>query len=88
MKTRGSRPHSEATSTSLPRHPVVASLSRWMVKPHQFRVGDLVKVVQVPPRLHDAAGIGAPELFRRALGETLRIDGFGRHGHLELSVLE
>ena len=59
-----------------------------MVKPHQFRIGDLVKVVQVPPRLHDAAGIGAPELFRRALGETLRIDGFGRHGHLELSVLE
>jgi hypothetical protein len=59
-----------------------------MVKPHQFRVGDLVKVVQVPPDLHDAAGIGTPQLFQRVLGKTLRIDGFGRYGHLELNVLD
>ena len=59
-----------------------------MVKPHKFRVGDLVTVVQVPPDLDDAAGIGTPELFQRVLGKTLRIDGFGRYGHLELNVLD
>jgi hypothetical protein len=59
-----------------------------MVEPHQFRVGDLVKVVQAPPDLHDAAGIGTPELFQRVLGKILRIDGFGRYGHLELNVLD
>ena len=59
-----------------------------MVNPHQFRVSDLVKVVQVPPRLHDAAGIDTPELFQRVLGKTLRIEGFGRYGHLELNVLD
>jgi len=54
-----------------------------MVKPHQFRIGDLVKVVQIPPDLDDAAGIGTPELFQRVVGKTLRIDGFGEYGHLE-----
>jgi hypothetical protein len=56
-----------------------------MVKPHQFRVGDLVKVVQIPSDLHDAAGIGTPELFQRVLGKRLLVDGFGRYGHLELT---
>jgi len=59
-----------------------------MVKPHQFRVGDLVKVVRVPPGLHDAASIGTPQLFQRVVGKTLRIDGFGEFGHLELNVLD
>jgi hypothetical protein len=59
-----------------------------MVKPHQFRIGDLVKVVQIPPDLNDAAGICTPELFQRVVGKTLRIDGFGRYGHLELNVLD
>jgi hypothetical protein len=48
-----------------------------MVKRHQFRIGDLVKVVQIPSDLNDAAGIGTPELFQRVVGKTLRIDGFG-----------
>ena len=59
-----------------------------MVKPHQFRIGDLVKVVQIPPDLNDAAGIDTPELFQRVVGKTLRIDGFERYGHLELNVLD
>lgn len=59
-----------------------------MPKPHQFRVGEYVKVLQVPPGLHDASGIGTPELFRRVVGKTLRIDGFGQYGHLELNVLD
>ena len=59
-----------------------------MVKSHHFRVGDLVKVVQVPPGLHDEASIGTPQLFQRVVGKTLRIDGFGEFGHLELNVLD
>ena len=59
-----------------------------MVKAHQFRVGEYVKVLQVPPGLHDAAGIGTLQLFQRVVGKTLRVDGFGRHGHLELNVLD
>ena len=59
-----------------------------MVKPHQFRIGDLVKVVQIPLELNDAAGIGTSELFQRVVGKTLRIDGLGEYGHLELNVLD
>ena len=61
-----------------------------MVKPgdSQFRVGDLIRVVQIPADLHDAAGIGTPEVFHRALGKTFRVEGFDEHGHLELVVAE
>ena len=59
-----------------------------MVKPHTFKIGDMVTVTHVPPGLHDAAAIGTPKLFARVLGKTLRVDGFGRYGHLELNVLD
>jgi|SRR5882757_6822774 len=59
-----------------------------MVKPRTIKIGDLVTVTQVPPELHDAASIGTPELFRQVVGKTLRVDGFGRYGHLELNVLD
>lgn len=59
-----------------------------MVKPsrHKFKVGDLVRVVAIPADLHDAAGIGTPEVFVGAVGKTFRIEGFGEYGHLELVV--
>jgi hypothetical protein len=28
-----------------------------------FKVGDLIRVVKIPSDLHDAAGIGTPEVF-------------------------
>ena len=59
-----------------------------MMKPHTFKIGDMVTVTQIPPDLHDAAAISTPELFACVLGKTLRIDGFGRYGHLELNVLD
>jgi hypothetical protein len=61
-----------------------------MVRPResQFKVGDLIRVVRIPTDLHDAAGIGTPEVFQRALGKTFRIEGFDEHGHLELVVAE
>ena len=52
----------------------------------QFQVGDKVKVLAIPPGLDDAAGIGTPEVFQRALGKTFRVAGFGEYGHLELVV--
>ena len=54
--------------------------------PRQFQIGEVVKVVAIPPGLHDAAGIGTPEVFQQELGKTFRVAGFGRYGHLELVV--
>src|SRR5438105_4066146 len=58
------------------------------VKKHlpEFRIGDRVKVVRVPRKLSDAAGIGTPAVFKRALGRIFRIEGFGPYGHLELVI--
>lgn len=52
----------------------------------KFRVGDHVQVVQIPPSLTDAAGIGTPAVFKRAFGRIFRIEGFGPYGHIELVV--
>jgi hypothetical protein len=57
-----------------------------MVKPHRFNVGDTIRVVGIPPGLHDAAEIGTPEVFRDAVGKTFRVEGFDEHGNLELEV--
>ena len=57
-----------------------------MAKPHEFRVGDTVKVVGIPPNLHDAAGIGTPDVFRKAVGKTFRVEALGEYGHLELII--
>ena len=55
---------------------------------HHFKIGDRVTVTALPPDLDDRAGIGTPEVFRRALGKTFRVEGIDRHGHLELVVAE
>jgi hypothetical protein len=57
-----------------------------MEKPQRFKVGDTVRVVGIPPGLHDAAEIGTPEVFRDAVGKTFRVEGFDEHGNLELEV--
>ena len=57
-----------------------------MVKAHRFKIGDTIRVVGIPPGLHDAGGIGTPEVFRDAVGQTFRIEGFDDHGNLELQV--
>ena len=46
----------------------------------------MVKVIGIPPALHDAAGIGTPDIFRHAVGKTFRVEGFSEYGHLELVV--
>jgi hypothetical protein len=51
-----------------------------------FRVGDWVRVVQIPSDLRDPAGISTPKVFERAKGRTFRIEGFDRYGNIELVV--
>ena len=53
---------------------------------HKFRAGDWVRIVSIPADLPDAAGIGTPEVFKRAKGKTFRIEGFNRYGFIELVV--
>ena len=60
-----------------------------MVKPTPNpKVGDLVRVVKIPPALSNSAGIDTPGVFERALGKTFRVDTISQHGHLELVVAE
>ena len=56
------------------------------MKAKKFKVGGRVKVVKIPPGLTDPAGIDTPGVFKRALGKTFRIEGFGKYGHLRLKV--
>jgi GNAT superfamily N-acetyltransferase len=52
----------------------------------ELRVGDFVRIIQIPNGLTDAAGIGTPDVFKRALGKSFRIEGFDLYGHIELIV--
>jgi hypothetical protein len=54
--------------------------------PPKFKVGDKVKVVKIPSDLDDRAGIGTPEVFKRALGRKFLVEGFDRYGYVELRV--
>jgi hypothetical protein len=55
-----------------------------MVKPHEIRRGDIVRIVRIPPDLDDRAGIGTPQVLESALGKTFRVEGIGEYGNLEL----
>ena len=57
-----------------------------MVKPREIRKGDVVRVIAIPPNLHDAADIGTPKVFESVLDKTYRVEGIGEYGHLELAV--
>jgi hypothetical protein len=60
-----------------------------MMKPNpHFKVGDLVRVIRIPPALSDSAGIGTPGVFEHALGKTFRVEAVSELGHLELVVAE
>ena len=57
-----------------------------MTVPRTFRIGERVRVIAIPPDLHDRAGIGTPEVFKHALGKAFRVQALGEYGHLELAV--
>jgi hypothetical protein len=54
----------------------------------RFSVGDFVRILKIPPDLHDAAAMDTPRVFAQALGKTFRVKGFNEVGHLELVVAE
>jgi hypothetical protein len=56
------------------------------MKARKFKVGDRVRVVEIPPGLTGSADVDTPSVFKRALGKTFRIEGFDAYGHLELMV--
>lgn len=49
-------------------------------------IGDKVRVAQVPPSVDPGMPPETVELFRRCLGQVLRVDAIDEHGHLELNV--
>ena len=60
-----------------------------------FKIGDRVRVLEIPEDLKDRkADLRSPEaremrtaeLFRFCLGRTFTVYGFGRYGHAELRV--
>ncbi len=53
-----------------------------------FKIGDKVRVLRVPPSVERDMPEETRELFRRCVGQVLRIDGFGEYGRLELNVLD
>ena len=63
-----------------PRPAVPAPLPPVDGKGNSLQVGDWVRLVAIPP----AVAATPPEtqaLFRRALGQTFRIESFGPYGH-------
>lgn len=46
----------------------------------------MVCVRRVPPLVLEHGPEETRELFRRCVGKALRVEGFGRYGHLELNV--
>ncbi len=51
-----------------------------------FKVGDTVRVLRVPPSVEEQMPEETLQIFLHCVGRVLRVDGFGRYGHLELNV--
>lgn len=47
-----------------------------------------MRVLQVPPSVEQQMPQETRELFRRCVGQLLRIDGIDDYGHLELNVMD
>ena len=53
-----------------------------------YKVGDTVRVLRVPPSVEQEMPQETVQLFRQCVGKILRIDGFGRYGHLEFRIAD
>lgn len=51
-----------------------------------YKIGDRVKIVNLPPDLDDKPDMDTSGVFQRALGKTFRIEGTNDIGWLELEV--
>ncbi len=51
----------------------------------RLRKGDWARLIALPDDLNKSP-VPVRRVFRRALGLTFRVDGFGRYGHVELDL--
>ena len=51
-----------------------------------LKVGNWIRVTQVPFGLKNSPGLETKKVFEQALGKTFRIIAFGEYGHVELLV--
>ena len=51
-----------------------------------MKIGDQVRVLQVPTDIDKEKFPETYSVFRHCVGKTLKIEGFGRYGHIELWV--
>ncbi|MCX6900697.1 MAG: hypothetical protein NT105_18610 [Verrucomicrobia bacterium] len=57
-----------------------------MKQPKPIKIGDKVRVLRIPPSVEKKWPEETRQIFRRCVGKILRVDGFGKVGHLELNV--
>ena len=60
-------------------------LKRIVQKGRKIEAGDFVRVLGVPPEVANMPK-ETIRVFRRAVGKTFKVEGFGRYGHLELDL--
>lgn len=53
-----------------------------------IKIGDTIRVLRVPPDVERFMPPETQELFRRCVGQVLRVEGFDDYGGLELLVLD
>jgi hypothetical protein len=51
-----------------------------------FEIGDVVRIIRIPPAVLDDSPAETRSIFKRALGQTFVVRGFGPYGHVELDV--
>jgi hypothetical protein len=51
-----------------------------------FNIGDVIRVTRIPPAVQTDGPPETRRLFKRAVGVTFVVRGFGRYGHIELDV--
>jgi hypothetical protein len=49
--------------------------------------GDFVRIIKIPEDvLQPQSPKDTKQIFKKALGKTFRVEGFGKYGHIELQV--
>ena len=51
-----------------------------------FNIGDVIRIMRIPPVVQSNSPPETRRLFKQALGSTFVVRGFGRYGHIELDV--
>jgi len=52
----------------------------------KFRIGDVIRVTCVPYAVKRDGPAETRSVFKRAVGKTFVVQGFGRYGHIQLDI--